>query len=84
MLAVTSGPRYNSYAHSFAGMSIQFILFMGIDAGITLLLIAKRHVAPLARRAFVPCRVARQPRGGHRADRNHDSGGRLPGGARGV
>src|SRR5260370_32963988 len=36
-VAVTTGPRYNSYAHYFAGMSIQFILFMGIDAGIALL-----------------------------------------------
>ncbi len=37
--AMISGPaRYNGYAHSFAGMSVQFILFMGIDAGISLLL----------------------------------------------
>ena len=44
----------------------------------------RRHVAPLARRAFVPCRAARQPGDGHHADRDHDSGGRLPGGARGC
>ena len=37
--AMTSGPaKYNGYAHSFAGMSVQFILFMGIDAGISVLL----------------------------------------------
>jgi ABC-2 type transport system permease protein len=36
--AMSSGPRYNGYAHSFAGMSIQFILFMGLDAGIGILL----------------------------------------------
>lgn len=37
--AMTSGPaEYNGYAHSFAGMSVQFILFMGIDAGISILL----------------------------------------------
>ncbi|MBK9625741.1 MAG: ABC transporter permease [Rhodocyclaceae bacterium] len=37
--AMTSGPaKYNGYAHSFAGMSVQFILFMGIDAGISILL----------------------------------------------
>ena len=30
--------KYNSYSHSFAGMSVQFILFMGIDIGIGLLL----------------------------------------------
>lgn len=37
--ALTSGPnKYNGYAHSFAGMSVQFILFMAIDAGIGILL----------------------------------------------
>lgn len=30
--------KYNGYAHSFAGMSVQFILFMAIDAGIGILL----------------------------------------------
>jgi ABC-2 type transport system permease protein len=38
---VTSGPKeagYNGYAHSFAGMGVQFILFMGIDMGIGVLL----------------------------------------------
>ena len=37
---VTSGKdrKYNSYSHSFAGMSVQFIMFMGIDIGIGLLL----------------------------------------------
>ncbi|MEI6733829.1 MAG: ABC-2 transporter permease [Comamonadaceae bacterium] len=36
--AMSSGPRYNGYAHSFAGMSVQFILFMGLDAGVGILL----------------------------------------------
>ncbi len=36
--AMSSGPKYNGYAHSFAGMSVQFILFMGLDAGIAILL----------------------------------------------
>ena len=37
--AMRSGPaKYNGYAHSFAGMSVQFILFMGIDVGIGVLL----------------------------------------------
>ncbi|AMP14511.1 ABC transporter permease [Collimonas pratensis] len=37
--ALTSGlQKYNGYAHAFAGMSVQFILFMGIDAGIAVLL----------------------------------------------
>lgn len=33
-----AGPRYNGYAHAFAGMGVQFILFMGIDAGVGILL----------------------------------------------
>ncbi len=39
--AVTSGPGqhgYNAYAHAFAGMGVQFILFLGIDIGIGILL----------------------------------------------
>ncbi len=35
---MTSGPKYNGYAHSFAGMAVQFILFMGIDSGISILM----------------------------------------------
>ncbi|WP_426194309.1 ABC transporter permease [Massilia sp. DWR3-1-1] len=38
---VTSGPvaaGYNAYAHSFAGMGVQFILFLGVDMGIGILL----------------------------------------------
>jgi ABC-2 type transport system permease protein len=35
---MSSGPKYNGYAHAFAGMAVQFILFMGIDAGIGILL----------------------------------------------
>ena len=42
--ALTSGTgvRYNGYAHSFAGMSVQFILFSGIEAGVLLLLLRER------------------------------------------
>ena len=38
--AVTSGTAvpYNGYAHSFGGMGIQFILFVGIEVGVGLLL----------------------------------------------
>jgi ABC-2 type transport system permease protein len=38
--AVTSGSgvRYNGYAHSFAGMGIQWILFAGIELGVGILL----------------------------------------------
>ena len=54
---VTSGAgiAYNSYAHSFGGMAIQFILFMGIDVGIGLLLQRQRglwkrfRAAPLSK-----------------------------------
>ncbi len=50
-----SGIAYNSYAHSFGGMAIQFILFMGIDVGIGLLLQRQRglwkrfRAAPLSK-----------------------------------
>jgi ABC-2 type transport system permease protein len=63
-VAVSSGPNYNSYAHSFAGMSVQFILFMGIDAGVTLLLMRQQGVwrrlctAPLSRGVLLGSRVA--------------------------
>ncbi|MGV7208458.1 ABC transporter permease [Oxalobacteraceae bacterium A2-2] len=36
--ALSNGPKYNGYAHSFAGMGVQFILFMGVDLGIGVLL----------------------------------------------
>jgi ABC-2 type transport system permease protein len=35
---------YNAYAHSFAGMGVQFILFMGIDMGIGILLAQRSGV----------------------------------------
>jgi ABC-2 type transport system permease protein len=35
---------YNAYAHSFAGMSVQFILFAGINMGVALLLDRQRGV----------------------------------------
>ena len=49
------GIEYNGYAHSFAGMGVQFILFMGIDVGVGLLLQRQRglwkrlRAAPLSR-----------------------------------
>jgi len=54
---------YNSYAHSFAGMSVQFILFGGIDAGVLLLLLRERGIwqrlrsAPLSRSQLLLARV---------------------------
>lgn len=55
--AVTSGDNvaYNGYAHSFAGMSIQFLLFAAIDLGTGILLERQRGLwkrlrsAPLSR-----------------------------------
>ncbi len=50
---------YNGYAHSFAGMTIQFILFTGIDAGVLLLLARERGVwqrlrtAPVSKAQFL-------------------------------
>ena len=54
---------YNGYAHSFAGMTVQFILFAGIDAGILLLLTRQRGIwlrlrsAPLRRSEFMVARA---------------------------
>lgn len=54
---------YNSYAHSFAGMSVQFVLFTGIDAGVLLLLVRQRGIwqrlrsAPLTRVEFLLART---------------------------
>ena len=63
---VTSGPgvKYNGYAHSFGGMSIQFLLMVGVDVGIALLLLRERGVwkrmraAPLSKTALLGSRVA--------------------------
>jgi ABC-2 type transport system permease protein len=54
---------YNGYAHSFAGMTTQFILFAGIDAGILLLLTRERGIwqrlrsAPLSKTEFLLART---------------------------
>jgi len=63
---VTSGrdKRYNPYAHSFAGMSVQFILFMSLDIGIALLLARRMglwkrlRAAPLSRATLLGSTVA--------------------------
>jgi ABC-2 type transport system permease protein len=55
--ASTAAPKvpYNSYAHSFAGMGVQFILFMGIEVGVGVLLARRMglwkrlRAAPLSR-----------------------------------
>ncbi|HQL47941.1 MAG TPA: ABC transporter permease [Holophaga sp.] len=58
-----TGIRYNGYAHSFAGMGVQFILFMGIEAGVGLLLLRKGSLwrrlraAPVGRQVFLAARM---------------------------
>lgn len=63
--AVTArqGVQYNSMAHSFAGMCVQFILFMGIDAGMVVLqqrrtgLWKRLQAAPLSRYVMIGSRA---------------------------
>jgi ABC-2 type transport system permease protein len=63
--AVTSrqGIQYNGYAHAFAGMVVQFVLFLGIDVGIGLLLQRQRglwkrlRAAPLSRGTLLGSRI---------------------------
>ncbi len=55
---------YNGYAHSFAGMGVQFILMMGVDMGIALLAMRRMglwqrlRASPLTRGQLVASRVA--------------------------
>lgn len=63
--AITSslGEQYNGYAHSFGGMGIQFILFMGLDVGVRLLLLRQSglwqrlRAAPLSRSVLLGSRA---------------------------
>jgi ABC-2 type transport system permease protein len=63
--AITSGRdiQYNGYAHSFGGMGIQFILFMGLDVGIALLMLRQSglwqrlRAAPLSRTMLLGSRI---------------------------
>ncbi len=63
-LTARAGVAYNSYAHSFGGMAIQFMLFMGIDVGIGLLLLRQRglwrrfRAAPLSKIVLLGSRAA--------------------------
>jgi ABC-2 type transport system permease protein len=61
---VTSGERkYNGYAHSFAGMAVQFVLFMGIDLGVGVLLMRRLGIwkrlraAPVSRGLLLGSRI---------------------------
>jgi len=63
---VAGGPnvQYNSYAHAFAGMGIQFLLFAAIDLGMGILLERERGIwkrlrsAPLSRLTLLGARAA--------------------------
>jgi ABC-2 type transport system permease protein len=56
--------KYNSYSHSFTGMGVQFILFMGIDLGIKLLTMRRMglwqrlRAAPLSRGLLLGSQLA--------------------------
>jgi ABC-2 type transport system permease protein len=58
-----SGVKFNGYAHSFAGMCVQFALFMGIDAGIGILLARRLGIwnrllaAPISMSTILGARV---------------------------
>jgi ABC-2 type transport system permease protein len=62
-LTARSGVVYNAAAHSFAGMAVQFMLFMGIDVGIGLLTLRQRglwrryRAAPLSKLTLLGSRV---------------------------
>ena len=55
---------YNGYAHSFAGMGVQFVLFMGIELGVGLLLMRRMglwkrlRAAPVSRAVLLGSRIA--------------------------
>ena len=63
--AITSGlnVEYNGYAHAFSGMAVQFILFMGLDVGIALLLLRQSglwqrlRAAPLSKATLLGSRM---------------------------
>jgi ABC-2 type transport system permease protein len=62
--AITSGQdKYTSYAHAFSGMGVQFILFMGLDVGIGLLMLRQSglwqrlRAAPLSRTMLLGSRT---------------------------
>jgi ABC-2 type transport system permease protein len=62
-LTSSSGVPYNAYGHSFGGFSVQFILFVGVDVGIGLLLTKQRglwnrfRAAPLSKGQLLGSRI---------------------------
>ena len=64
-IASTAADRpYNGYAHAFAGMGVQFILFMGIEVGVGVLLARRMglwkrlRAAPLSRSLLLGSHIA--------------------------
>jgi len=63
---VTGGEHagYNGFAHSFAGMGVQFVLFMGIELGVGVLLMRRLglwkrlRAAPVSRTLLLGSRIA--------------------------
>lgn len=61
---VAGGVPYNGYAHATAGMGVQFVLMMGIEAGVALLELRRRgwwlrlRAAPVSRRTLLASRIA--------------------------
>jgi ABC-2 type transport system permease protein len=59
-----SNAKYNGFAHSFAGMGVQFVLFMGIEMGVGILLMRRLglwkrlRAAPLSRTLLLASRIA--------------------------
>ncbi len=55
--------KYNGYAHSFAGMGVQFVLFMGIEMGVGVLLMRRMglwkrlRAAPVSRTLLLGSRI---------------------------
>jgi ABC-2 type transport system permease protein len=64
-IEVTSGTdrKYNSFAHSFAGMGVQFVLFLGIELGVGVLLMRRQGIwkrlraAPVSRGLLLGSRI---------------------------
>jgi ABC-2 type transport system permease protein len=62
--ALTAGAAYNGYAHSFAGMGVQFLFFAAIDLGVGVLLERQRGLwkrlrsAPVSRFALLGGKAA--------------------------
>ncbi|MCC7175028.1 MAG: ABC transporter permease [Bryobacterales bacterium] len=63
-VTLRQGVAYNAYAHSFAGMAVQFLLFFGIDTGVGMLYLRQRglwsrlRAAPLSRGTLLAGRAA--------------------------